>query len=471
MEGMDEQPEGRAAGPPGEDPTRPGGTVGASTGDTTAAPPRAGASAAAPPGIEADGRGAVVDRRPDRAIAAGGIAAAGILIVLGVLAALLPAEARRGIWLPVHLGIAGASSVAIAAVLPFFTATLGVARPVRPAVRTVGVTLPLVGILAVATGIAWGPLGLAEAGGITYLAGMAVVTYAALGPLARSTAPRRIALGLAATAALVDVGLGALLGTLYAAGAPWVLEHWGVLRPAHAWLNVLGFVGVTIVTTLVHLWPTVLGTRIVPGRAGAGMGVGWGLGPPIVALGLATGSDFIARTGAVVALSGAVSLAAFGIARWRARGRWTIDPGWHRAATGHLAAGIAWGAAGGTVAAALVLASGASPGAWSSAVLVALGVGWVAQTLVGAWTHLLPTIGPGGPALHAAQRAILGRAPTPRLVAWQAGTTMLAAGAVAGGWPAIAAAAPTLVVAGGVLAGATAIVSVGLLARAVAISR
>jgi nitrite reductase (NO-forming) len=461
MEGMDEQPEARAAGPAGGDPTRPAGMAEASADGSAATPPRA----------EAEGRDSIVDRRPERSIAAGGIAAAGVLIVLGVLAALLPAEARRGIWLPVHLGIAGASSVAIAAVLPFFTATLGVARPVRPAVRTLGVTLPLVGILAVATGIAWGPLGLAEAGGIAYLAGMSVVAYAALAPLARSAAPRRIALGLAATAALVDVGFGAMLGTLYAAGAPWVLEDWGVLRPAHAWLNVIGFVGVTIVTTLVHLWPTVLGTRIVPGRAGAGMGVGWGLGPPIVALGLATGSDFIARTGAVVALSGAVSLAAFGIARWRARGRWTIDPGWHRAATGHLAAGVAWGAAGGTVAAALVLAYGASPGAWSSAALVALGVGWVAQTLVGSWTHLLPTIGPGGPALHAAQRAILGRASTPRLVAWQAGTTVLAAGAVAGGWPAIEAAAPTLVVAGGALVGAAAIVSVGLLTRALAISR
>ena len=414
---------------------------------------------------------AVIDRRPDRAIAAGGIAAAGALVVLGILATLLPPEARRGIWLPVHLGIAGASTVAIAAVLPFFTATLGVARPVRPAVRAIGVTLPLVGILAVATGIAWGPSGLAVAGGLAYLAGMGAVAYAALAPLRSSTAPRRIALGLATSAALVDVTFGALLGTLYAAGAQWVLQDWGLLRPAHALLNVLGFVGVTIVTTLVHLWPTVVGTRIVPGRAGAGMGVGWGLGPPVVALGLATGSDFIARTGAVVALSGAVSLAAFGIARWRARGRWTIDLAWHRAATGHLAAGIAWGAAGGSAAAALVLANGASPAAWSSTALVALGVGWVAQTLVGAWTHLVPTIGPGGPVLHAAQRSILGRASWPRLVGWQAGTILLAAGAGAEAWPAIASAGPTLAAAGGVVVGAAAVASVALLARAVAMAR
>ncbi len=407
-----------------------------------------------------------VDRRPDRSIAAGGIAAAGALVVAGVLAALLPPEARRGIWLPVHLGIAGASSVAIAAMLPFFTATLAVSRPVHPAIRALGVTLPLVGILEVAVGIAWGPTGLATAGGLAYIAGVATVAYAALAPLARSKAPRRVALGLAAGAALADVACGALLGTLYAAGTPQVLADWGLLKPAHAWLNVLGFVGITIVTTLVHLWPTILGTRIRAGRSGTAMGVGWSLGPPLVALGFAIDSDFVARTGAVVALSGAAALAGFGIARWRSRGRWTIDLPWHRAAIGHLGAGIAWGTAGGAAAAALVLANGASPAAWSPVVLVALGVGWVAQTLVGAWTHLLPTIGPGGPALHASQRATLGRGSSVRLVAWQAGTALLAAGGVADLLP-VPAAGPSLVVAGGAIVGATAIVSVALLARAV----
>jgi hypothetical protein len=132
---------------------------------------------------------------------------------------------------------------------------------------------------------------------------------------------------------------------------------------------------------------------------------------------------------------------------------------------------MAWGAAGGGAAAGLVLVHGASPAAWSSTVLVALGVGWIAQTIVGAWTHLLPTIGPGGPALHAAQRTILGRAATTRLTAWQAGTALLAAGAVADGWPSVAVAGPALVTAGGLVAGTAAVASVGLLARAVALSR
>jgi hypothetical protein len=98
-------------------------------------------------------------------------------------------------------------------------------------------------------------------------------------------------------------------------------------------------------------------------------------------------------------------------------------------------------------------------------------VGWIAQTIVGAWTHLLPTIGPGGPVLHAAQRTILGRAPTARLAAWQLGTALLVAGAIAAGWPAATGASEALVAAGGLVAGAAAIASAGLLARAVALSR
>ncbi len=401
----------------------------------------------------------IVDRRADRAIAAGGIVAAGALLVAGVLASLLPPDLRHGIWLPLHLGIAGAASVAISAVLPFFTATLGVAPPVRPAIRTIGVTLPLIGIAAVAVGVAWGPMSLAAAGGATYLAGIGVVAYAALAPLARSAAPRRLALGLAAAAALADVAAGALLGTLYAAGWPPVLARWDLLRPAHAWLNVLGFVGLTVATTLVHLWPTVLGARIRAGRSGLVMGVGWAVGPPLVAVGLAIDSDTLARAGAAATLVGAASLAAFAILRWRARGRWTIDPAWHRTAIGHLGAGVAWGTGGVGCAAVLVLARGASPDAWSSAVLVALGVGWIAQTLVGAWTHLVPTIGPGDPVLHAAQRRILGRGWLARLVLWQLGAACLAVGV------AVDLAAPSVV--GGIIVGGVVVASGGLLASAV----
>ena len=399
-----------------------------------------------------------IDRRPDRAIAAGGIAAAGVLLLLGVLATLLPSEARRGIWLPVHLGIAGASSVAIAAMLPFFTASLAVAAPVRPWIRRLGVTLPLVGILAVAVGIAWGPAGLAVAGGAMYLAGIATVAYAALAPLARSTAPRRAALALAASAALADVAAGALVGTLYAAAAPWVLEHWGTLKPAHAWLNVLGFVGITVVTTLVHLWPTVVGGRIVAGRSGTAMGICWAVGPPITAAGLATGSDGVARAGAAVTIAGAASLAAF------------ASPGGARADAGR---STCHGTA---------RRSGTSPPAshgasrarrppprssWRTEPRLPPGRRRCSSRSASAGSPRRSSARgrtssrPSGPETRrstprSGRRS--GEAWIVRLAAWQAGTALLVAGAASG--------ADTAIAAGAALVGVAAVVSVGLLAAA-----
>jgi len=46
-------------------------------------------------------------------------------------------------------------------------------------------------------------------------------------------------------------------------------------------------------------------------------------------------------------------------------------------------------------------------------------------------THLVPAIGPGDPAAHAAQRILLGRAATARLVAANAAIALLAVGL----WP------------------------------------
>jgi nitrite reductase (NO-forming) len=400
-----------------------------------------------------------IDRRDDRMISAAGIALAGALLAVAAASTFLPPELRRGTWLPIHLGLAGAASVAIAAMLPFFAATLAIARPVDPLIRATGIVLPLLGIVGVAAGLAWGPRGLAEAGGVTYLAGIATVAIATFVPLARSTVPRRGALAATAAAALADVALGAILGTLYASNALWVLERWAALKPAHAWLNILGFVGVVVTSTLVHLWPTVLGARIRAGGSAVVVGAGWALGPPVVAAGFAAGSDAVARLGAVVTLIGVAGLAVFAIREWVGRGRWTTDPAWHLAATGHVGAGIAWGCGGTVVAAALVLAHGASPDAWSAAaVLPAVGLGWIVQTLVGAWTHLVPTIGPGDPAAHAAQRRRLGRWAGGRLVAFEVGVALVAAGLPAG--------SVAVAGAGVAAAGASLAVSVALLAAA-----
>ena len=64
-------------------------------------------------------------------------------------------------------------------------------------------------------------------------------------------------------AALLPVG--ATLGTILARGLADPLH--GQVRLAHASVNVLGWMGLTVLGTLVTLWPTMLRTRIAPGAA------------------------------------------------------------------------------------------------------------------------------------------------------------------------------------------------------------
>ena len=71
----------------------------------------------------------------------------------------------------------------------------------------------------------------------------------------------------AAALLAVGAGLGAALARVQA--DPWHTR----LLVAHASVNVLGWIGITALGTLVTLWPTMLRTRIA-GRRRAGRGPG-----------------------------------------------------------------------------------------------------------------------------------------------------------------------------------------------------
>jgi nitrite reductase (NO-forming) len=212
--------------------------------------------------------------------------------------------------------------------------------------------------------------------------------------------------------------------------------NWPLLKPAHAWLNVLGFVSLVIATTLVHFLPTIAGTRIVPRRSLDVALVALAAGPAIVASGMAATSDPLVRIGAAVYLVGVGALL-FGTAGiLRARGAWTTDTGWHRFTLGSLVAGLAWFAIGALGAAVPALAAGASPDGWDLPLVAApVAVGWAAQAIVGSATHLLPAIGPGGPAAHRALRGALGRWPLIRLAGLNAGAALLGVGMIQGSEP------------------------------------
>lgn len=403
------------------------------------------------PGSDARGRAARLDRNADRRITAGGLvaaglflAAAGVVAAEAVLATLTgsPGAGPSGAWLALHLALAGGATTAIAAVMPFFSAALVAAPPAPPTVRAGAVALVAAGALLVATRAADPASPVAAAGGLVFVAGLLCVGWATFAPLRRALGTARPLVAGAYAVAVADVVAGALLATAMVAGWAPVVERWGLLKPAHAWLNLLGFVSLVIAGTLLHLLPTVLGTRIVPRTSARVAVVGIGAGAPLVALGFAIAAasepagSLMARAGAVAAAVGAAALLLHGLEVHRSRGRWSSDPGWHRLATIGLLAAICWFGVAVGLAAGRVLVLGAVPAAWRLDDVVApLAVGWVVQAIVASATHLLPSIGPGGPTEHARQRRLLGRASSLRLAAANVGTALLAVAAAGGVGP------------------------------------
>ncbi len=374
----------------------------------------------------------MIKRGDDRLVTATGLLlAAGLLF----LAAVSAARAALGgtVWVPLHVALAGGAGTAIAAVLPFFTTALGKVAPTSPVVRAGAVGLVAGGSLLAGLGMSTGQSGVAAIGGATYLGGLLATAAAAFLPLRSAPGFRLRLVELAYLVAIGQVGVGVTLATAMLAGWSPVVGAWGALKPAHAWLNVFGFVTLVIAASLTHLAPTVAGARIRPRRSASIALVSLMVGAPLVAVGFATGWDPVARTGALVELVGGTALAVHGAAVQRDRGRWTSDPGWHRFAGLSLVTAPGWLLVTLAIGAGRVLWLGPAAEAWDVRLLVVpLVAGWIGQVLVGSWTQLVPAIGPGNQARHAAQRRWLGRAATSRWLLWNGGVALGTAGVLAG---------------------------------------
>ncbi len=284
----------------------------------------------------------LIDRSSDRLITLAAIALAVGFLLAAVLSLLLPVGQRRGIWLPLHLALAGAATTAIAGVMPFFSATLAAAPPVGARLRAAAVAVVALGAAGVAIGVTGGRTGLAVAGGAAFVVGVGLTGSATVRPLRGALGPSRGIVSGGYVAALVSVGVGAALATLFLAGWPPLAGEWLRVKPAHAWLNLVGFVSVVVATTLLHLFPTVIGARIAAIRSARVTVYGLVIGAWLVATGYLLAVDALARLGAVVAIAGAAGLAVYAGRVWPTRARWTTDPGWHRFAIGGLVSAIAW---------------------------------------------------------------------------------------------------------------------------------
>jgi hypothetical protein len=364
------------------------------------------------------------------------------------------------VWPTLHLVLAGAAGTAVASVMPFFTAALSRVSPAGRWLRIGAIGAISCGALAVTIGVWTGHLDLAVIGGVTYLVGLGLTAAATFLPLraALGRPPRLVVPAYAI--ALVEVTIGVTLAVSMVAGWMPVVGDWAALKPAHAWLNLFGFLSVVIAATLVHLGPTVAGSRIRERRTATIALTGLVAGAPLVALGSAGGWDAIARCGAVVELVGASALLAHAVGVWRDRGRWTTDAGWHAFTSGSLLAAPAWFLVATGIAAGRVLWFGAAPAGWSVALVwVPFALGWAGQVLIGSWTHLVPAIGPGDQAAHAAQRSRLGWSGSGRVTAWNIAVAFLTVGLVAGSTP--------LVAVGSVVIAGCVVVALGLLAGSV----
>ncbi len=378
-------------------------------------------------------KGIGISRIVDRRIAFGGMAVSAVYLALALASLLLPAATRLGSWVPLHLALAGAATTAIAALLPFFAAAMVVAPPARPAIRIGGITLVAIGAGAVIAAHGYAPgqsLQAALAGG-TFLSGLGLVGLAALTSVRRANGPRRMLVERAYGLALANVAVGATIATLLIGGNQAVGGAWGMLKPAHAWLNLVGFASLVVQATLLHLAPTIAGARIRT-RASARIAViGIAAGAPTIAFGFITGIDLAARAGALAMLAGGLAAGTHGLVIHRdpSRGTWTTDAGWHRFTSGSVLLGQIWFGLGLALAATRVLILGTTPASWAMTLIVGpLVIGGALQILIGAMAHLAPTIGPGDPIQHALQRRLVGRWSNTRIVLLNVGAAGVAVG-------------------------------------------
>jgi nitrite reductase (NO-forming) len=321
---------------------------------------------------------------------------------MGYLAAIVAVGFARPVvpqsrWLLIHLLLLGAATNAIVVWgAHFASAVLHAPAPAGRRGEATRLATLNAGIIAVLVG---GAMGLDRPGlawiGVAGAAAVFAAIAAHLWVLARwlrRALPARFTVTvhyyLAATVALL-------------AGIPagaWMLVIDDDQRPRlllfHAHVNLLGWVTLTVLGTLLTLWPTVLRTRMVPGAVRAARR----------ALPLCLAGLVLLAVGALawwppVAVAGLACFAvAIGVTAWpgiaTARQRlpesfaaWSIA-----ASMGWLVAALVWDAV------VLLRVDGAGAAADGfDAILLPLGVGFVAQVLLGALAHLLPMALGGGP--------------------------------------------------------------------------
>jgi nitrite reductase (NO-forming) len=321
------------------------------------------------------------------------------LLVVTIAHRFIPAST----WLMVHLLLLGAVSNAILVWSSHFSDAVlrATPRPYAAAGQAARLVLLNIGVAAVLAGMVTSVWLAVLAGGV--LVGLAVIWHGlALFRRMRRALPSRFRPTVRyylAAAALLPVGAAA--GIVLARHT----DHDRLLL-SHVAINLLGWVGLTVVGTLVTLWPTMLRTRVVDGaERAAGRALWTLLGAVVVTAAAALLAPPPVAAIGIACYLGGLAIAAIPLVR-EARAK---PPAGY--ATYSVLAGCGWLAVGLVWLAVVLLAS---PG-WADVAaripLLAgpLAAGFAAQVLLGALSYLVPVVAGGGPVAVRAATAELDR--------------------------------------------------------------
>ncbi len=309
-------------------------------------------------------------------------------LTAAALSLLLPASRRSGIWLPLHLALAGAISTAISGAMQNFMLAL-TATPAPPAWLVVTQFVLVTGGTAlIAIGMPTSTSRLTAVGGIAFVGAMMILAWMLWRAWSRAL-NRRHALpiaGYGAAIAFVLVGgtLGALMGSRAVGGD--LSAH---LRRAHMTVNLLGWGSITVVATMLTLLPTALRVRMPPRRGRIVLAL---LVAGIVLQLAGWNSRPVLAAGGVAYAAGALGVVVVVVAVLRIERRWSVP-----VAAFHMIAGVGWFVAASIGLGWVLLEGKAGFDAYRPLFLVAFVGGWLVQVLLGAWSYLLPMGRPGHP--------------------------------------------------------------------------
>ncbi|MFC6705583.1 multicopper oxidase domain-containing protein [Flexivirga alba] len=323
-------------------------------------------------------------------------------ITAGVLVALLHPVVNDSHWLMVHMILLGAMTHAVIVWSTYFAqALLKTSENLDPRrLQSARILLVILGVLCVLVGVPTAHWRLVIAGAAVVSGAVVWHAIALTIRLRKSVARRFRTTVFYYLAAAVCMPVGAGFGVALAKGP--AADWHGRLMLAHSMTMLLGWLGLTVLGTLLTLWPTILRTRMDPRAETLARQA-----LPIVIVGL-IGVDSAALMGLRWAAVAGMVIYLVGVCWW---GRALIRPV-RTSPPKHASAYFVSGAVGwAAVLLVLVPIKIATAGSWAKVtdgydtVATIAAVGFAFQLLTGAMSHLVPVvIGGGAQVIRAAQR-------------------------------------------------------------------